>query len=364
MSSTARNTIAVGTVQDITDAVRSAAKERKSLTASRHVIGTTCRLDLSSMNRVVDYPARDMTVTVEAGITLRVLSDLLRTEGQQLPVDIADPDMTAGAFVASDLAGPRQYGYGTLRDYLIGMEAVDGQGRIFHAGGRVVKNVAGYDLCRLMVGSRGLLGILSQITFKLKPVPEHFLVQRWQFAQETQVTASLDSLNLSAARPVVIDLQSSDSRNWSLCVGVDGPSDVCNWQLEQLHQNMSHSVSSELLAANNTTATVYCEDIARRHLAPNTLGVIRTVPSRVTDVCCLIHKFGLATVCHAGNGVIVVCRGDSESLPDRGKEQIQELLSGTHVCFRFATDDTRLSRPRNPFSTGLIEAFDPHRLFV
>ncbi len=364
MSSTARDTIAVGTVQDITDAVRSAVKDQKTLTAARHVIGTTRQLDLSAMNRVVDYPARDMTVTVEAGVTLRILYDLLRTEGQQLPVDVADPDMTIGAFVASDLAGPRQYGYGTLRDYLIGMEAVDGQGRVFHAGGRVVKNVAGYDLCRLMVGSRGSLGILSQVTFKLKPIPEQFLVQRWQFARETEVTASLDSLNQSAARPVVIDLQSSDSLTWSLCVGVDGPPAVCDWQMKRLHQEMSNPVSSEILAANNTTATVYCEDVARRHLAPDTVGVVRTVPSRVTDVCCLMHKFGLVAVCHAGNGVVVVCHGDSESLPDQGIEQIQELLSETQGCFRSATDDTTLRRPQNPFSTGLVEVFDPNHLFV
>ena len=77
-----------------------------------------------------------------------------------------------------------------------------------------------------------------------------------------------------------------------------------------------------------------------------------------------MHKFGLVAVCHAGNGVVVVCHGDSESLPDQGIEQIQELLSETQGCFRSATDDTTLRRPQNPFSTGLVEVFDPNHLFV
>ena len=363
MSSTARNTVAVKTVQDIVDAVRNAAVNRKKLTAARQVNDAACQLDLSSMNAVVDYPVRDMTVTVEAGMSLRVFSDLVSTEGQQLPVDMADLGMTVGAFVAADLAGPRQYGYGTLRDYLIGMEAVDGQGRVFHAGGRVVKNVAGYDLCRLMVGSRGALGILSQLTFKLKPIPEQFLVQSWHFANKNAVAASLDSLNKSAARPVVIDVWSSDSLTWSVSVGVEGPPGVCDWQIRRLQEEITDAVSSEIHAADSTAAMKYCAEGARRHIAAETVGIVMTVPSQVVDVCSLLHESGLTAVSHAGNGIVVCC-GESGLLPEDSVKQIWSLVGKYGGFFVDSTNATTSRRSWNPLSTGLVDVFDPGHVFV
>ncbi|OYV80387.1 MAG: hypothetical protein B7Z73_19035, partial [Planctomycetia bacterium 21-64-5] len=125
---------------------------------------------LTGLNRIVDYPARDMTITVEAGITMSVLAAELAREGQRLPVDAAQSDRaTLGGLIATNFSGPRRYGYGTLRDYVIGISAVDGRGTPFKAGGRVVKNVAGYDLCKLLTGSLGTLAVISQVTLKVRP---------------------------------------------------------------------------------------------------------------------------------------------------------------------------------------------------
>ncbi|MCH2201950.1 MAG: FAD-binding oxidoreductase [Fuerstiella sp.] len=364
MSSNARNTVTVKNVRDIVDAVQSAGTDATSLTAARRVTGNVHQLDLSSMNAVVEYPARDMTITVEAGMTLKTLTCLLRSEGQQLPVDVADPEMTVGAFVASDPAGPRQYGYGTLRDYLIGIEAVDGLGRVFHAGGRVVKNVAGYDLCRLMVGSRGSLGILSQLTFKLKPVPEQFVIQQWQFAAELDVAASLDSLNKSAARPVVIDLDSPNGSTWSLNVGVEGPPNVCEWQIGQLACDMSNPTSTEVCAPDTTAAITYCGSGARRHLEAETVAVINSLPSQVPHVCRIVNEQGLSATCHAGNGVIAVQSNDSKPLPDHAVDQIESLLKDYGGHLRITKSDAVSRRRAGVFSAGLVAALDPHQVFV
>ncbi|MBC7857148.1 MAG: FAD-binding oxidoreductase, partial [Pirellulaceae bacterium] len=130
-------------------------------------------LSLAGLSRIVDYPARDMTVTVEAGVTMQTLSDLLATEGQRLPLGVPLADRaTVGGVVATNWNGPRRYGCGTVRDYVIGISAVDGRGMPFKGGGRVVKNVAGYDLCKLLVGSLGTLGIITQVTLKLRPLAE------------------------------------------------------------------------------------------------------------------------------------------------------------------------------------------------
>src|SRR5207253_9213768 len=129
--------------------------------------------DLRGLAEVIDYPARDMTITVQAGITLARLQALLATEKQRLPVDVPHPDRaTLGGALATNASGPRRLGFGTLRDYVIGMTVVNDEGQEVKAGGRVVKNVAGYDLCKLHVGALGTLGVISQATLKLRPRPE------------------------------------------------------------------------------------------------------------------------------------------------------------------------------------------------
>jgi glycolate oxidase FAD binding subunit len=114
-----------------------------------------------------------MTVTVQAGITLDRLQELLRAEGQRLPVDVSHAECaTLGGALAVNVSGPRRLGFGTLRDYVIGISVVNDEGVEVKAGGRVVKNVAGYDLCKLYIGSLGTLGLISQVTLKLRPLPE------------------------------------------------------------------------------------------------------------------------------------------------------------------------------------------------
>ncbi|HMF29654.1 MAG TPA: FAD-binding oxidoreductase, partial [Candidatus Cybelea sp.] len=116
-------------------------------------------VDMSALSRVIDFPARDMTITVQAGIRIKELNELVAREKLQLPIDVPQCDRaTLGGILAANVSGPRRYGYGTLRDYVIGISALNDEGREFKAGGRVVKNVAGYDLCKLLVGSLGTLG--------------------------------------------------------------------------------------------------------------------------------------------------------------------------------------------------------------
>src|SRR5262249_22812669 len=129
-------------------------------------------IDLRRFDAVIDYPARDMTVTVQAGLTVAKLQALLAAENQRLPIDVPHAEQaTLGGALAANVSGPRRYGFGTLRDYVIGISVVNDEGQEVKAGGRVVKNVAGYDLCKLYVGSLGTLGIITQVTLKLRPQP-------------------------------------------------------------------------------------------------------------------------------------------------------------------------------------------------
>ncbi|MGO9604884.1 MAG: FAD-binding oxidoreductase [Candidatus Binataceae bacterium] len=132
-------------------------------------------VSLSQLARVVAYEPADMTVTVEAGLSAGSLNRSMESARQRLPVDPRDPDATTvGAMIAASHAGPLRRSEGTVRDLLIGIRFSGHGGRMIHSGGRVVKNVAGYDLMKVLTGSFGTLGIITEATFKVRPVPEQY----------------------------------------------------------------------------------------------------------------------------------------------------------------------------------------------
>ncbi len=164
-------------------------------------------LSLARLDRVVDYPARDMTITVEAGIRMSALADVLATQRQRLPVDVPQADRaTLGGVIATNSSGPLRYGQGTIRDYVIGISAVDGRGIEFKGGGRVVKNVAGYDFCKLLVGSFGTLGIITQVTLKVKPIPEVTVLVACRLRDHQQAEQLLAAMVTSRTSPAAMEI--------------------------------------------------------------------------------------------------------------------------------------------------------------
>ncbi|MEO8193174.1 MAG: FAD-binding protein [Gemmatimonadales bacterium] len=121
---------------------------------------------------IVDYVPGDLTITVRSGTTLREIENLTRAEGQWLPLDPpGSSDGTIGATIATGSFGPLAHAFGRARDLVLGVEFVTGDGRAVRGGGRVVKNVAGFDLVRLVTGSWGTLGVITEVTLRLHSVP-------------------------------------------------------------------------------------------------------------------------------------------------------------------------------------------------
>lgn len=134
--------------------------------------GVDLLLDLSALNRVLEHRPRDLTVTVEAGITFAELQRVLAAQGQIVALDPPLPEQaTVGGAIAANATGPRRYRYGTARDLVIGATAVLADGSPIKSGGRVVKNVAGYDMNKLLTGSLGTLAVITSLTFRLFPEP-------------------------------------------------------------------------------------------------------------------------------------------------------------------------------------------------
>ncbi len=139
--------------------------------AGRPTAGTRIA-SLAAHEGVVDYVPGDLTITVKAGTTLRQIERVTRENGQWFPLDpFGSPDGTIGATIATGSSGPLAHSFGKVRDLVLGIEFVTGDGRLVRGGGRVVKNVAGFDLVRLLTGSWGTLGIITEATLRLYSHP-------------------------------------------------------------------------------------------------------------------------------------------------------------------------------------------------
>ncbi len=142
----------------------------------RHLGHPPARYDLAlstrRLNRITDYAPADLTVTAQAGVTLIQLQKILAAHGQFLPLDIALPDkQTVGGMVATRANSLRRLSCGSVRDSLLGVSVLNSRGEWIKGGGKVVKNVAGYDLPKLYCGSFGTLGLIAEATFKVAPLP-------------------------------------------------------------------------------------------------------------------------------------------------------------------------------------------------
>jgi glycolate oxidase FAD binding subunit len=177
-----RNVITPRSIEELADAVRALLGERKAFA----FVGGGTQIDLGNppraldtvirtvaLDRVVDYVPEDQTITVEAGISLAELDRVLGQHGQMLPLDVVDRShATVGGAIATNAYGRRRQRYGTAKDLILGVEIVRPDGVVARGGGKVVKNVAGFDLPKLMVGSLGTLGAIASATFRVYPIPE------------------------------------------------------------------------------------------------------------------------------------------------------------------------------------------------
>ncbi len=274
-------------------------------------------VDLRGLDGVVDYPARDMTVTVQAGITLARLQALLARERQRLPVDVPLAERaTLGGALATNTSGPRRYGFGTLRDYVIGIRAVNGAGQEFKAGGRVVKNVAGYDLCKLLIGSLGTLGIITQVTLKLTPRPEEqaFLLVGCQTAA---IASLLDCVHASRTRPVCVDLLNRaalqempvpdvPAAGWLLAIAFEDNAQAVEWQLQQLHRELSSGECGPVSVVRGQPVEQLWKALTEFQLAPRAHLAFKAnlLPRLVAEFCSKAGEAGMALQAHAGSGIV------------------------------------------------------------
>jgi glycolate oxidase FAD binding subunit len=279
-------------------------------------------LDTRPLNQIVDYPAQDMTITVQVGITRSQLKATLTAAGQYLPVDLPSAEQgTLGGALAANLSGPRRLGRGTLRDYLIGVTFLDDAGREVKGGGRVVKNVAGYDLMKLHIGALGTLGVLTQATLKVFPKPEQqaFVIFGVNAAA---VGPTLDRLHESASRPAAVDLLNSvaakqiaartgltcpDQEPWVIAVGFEEKNITVDWQVSTLKNELKTAPLRDLAEFTGSACEPIWSTLTDFQDADCGLAVkVTALPSRLAGVLSTIAASHpeVSIQAHAGSGII------------------------------------------------------------
>jgi glycolate oxidase FAD binding subunit len=157
---------------------------------------------------VLEYTPQEYTFTALAGTPVAEIAALLAAEGQYLPFDppFAGAGATLGGTVAAGLSGPGRARYGGVRDFLLGVRFVSGTGELLSGGGKVVKNAAGFDLPKLLVGSLGQFGVMLELTFKVFPRPESYATLQLEAASFAQAEALLRELARSRVEPHALEL--------------------------------------------------------------------------------------------------------------------------------------------------------------
>ncbi len=196
-------------------------------------------LSMAKLDRIVSHEPGDLVVTVQAGVRLADLQEELLDHNQWLPIDPPYAQATVGGILATNSSGPRRLAYGTMRDLLIGIRVVGPDGTVTRSGGKVVKNVTGYDLHKLHIGAFGTLGIITEATFKVRPRPQVSAVVLFPCTSMVEAHSLLLSVLASSLRPVALEALYrgpaglARGKSWAL-VGVEGTRPVLERHLKEL----------------------------------------------------------------------------------------------------------------------------------
>ena len=187
---------------------------------------TAVVLETGGLAGILDHVPEDLTVTVGAGTRLDTLRDTLATHGQFLPLDPphVGRGATIGGMIAANSAGFGRLRYGGVRDLLLGLRAALPDGTVARSGGRVVKNVAGYDLNKLYIGSLGTLGVVTEATFKILPLPPVSRATSATFTGSADAFGAADELVRTSLRPTALVVERTAERQWRLVVAAAGES--------------------------------------------------------------------------------------------------------------------------------------------
>lgn len=308
-----------------------------------------------ALNAVLQYEPRDLTISVQAGVSFAGLSLLLAENNQMIPLDPPFFDgASVGGVVAANSSGPRRRLYGTARDLVIGMEFATLEGKLVKSGGMVVKNVAGLDMGKLMIGSFGTLAAITTVNFKLTPIPEETaafvlpcrslddaIEKRDEILKGVLQPASLDLLNPKAADIMGLS-------GWCLIVQVCGNSNVISRYRKELF-NPASLPGESLLELREFTA---------KFLEVLPEGTVVRISSTLAELKPIMKNLDVPLISRAGSGVTYAYFTSSEEavLPGKGVIEFapESKKAGLNLWPEPGSDF--------PMMTKIKHMFDPQNL--
>jgi glycolate oxidase FAD binding subunit len=404
--------------QQAADIVRIAIEEKLSLIASgaRTSLGIgmppsayDVALDMTRVRGVAHYDPGDLTISVNAGTPLAELAKILAEKNQFLP--LATPffeTATVGGAIAAGLDSPLRHFYGTARDFMIGAEFVDGTGAQAKSGGRVVKNVTGYDFHKLLNGSLGTLAAITRVnfrTFPLQPSRRGFLAS---FADETGALGFAKQIAESPLTPSVLEVLSPefaelfleekspvaslrlDVKAWTACVGFEGSAEVCERYRRDLSRLARTASARDAIAVHDSQFSSLLEILREAPAAMSQLGgqsvVLRfvTLPGKLPDLVRALRSFAgsswmsSAILIRSGSIVYLVLRPrDSDETADKQTAYFWKSVGSLrgqmefHASILFCPSDWKAELDVWAHANGTIDlgqrvkqAFDPNGTFA
>ncbi len=310
---------------------------------------------LSRMNRVVHYDPGDLTLTVEAGLPLAEAQRRLAEHKQFLPIDPPHAEEAAlGGLIASNASGPLRFAYGTWRDFIVGMKFITGEGTEVKTGGRVVKNVAGYDLAKLLIGALGSLGVITEVSFKVFPQPPATTTFVFGFESLDAAVEAARRMVHSSWQPMMAELLSPEAGDlvscqplsplhWSLVVAVGGVEPVL-----RRYQDDFGALARELRAGQLDILRGHDEEFvlkavreriprARKKNAATTvvkaalpLSGVGPFLTKAQQVAAR-YELPYAASAHAGSGIAYIFLMPPEGMTDAAKQMAQAATEMVHA---------------------------------
>jgi glycolate oxidase FAD binding subunit len=330
-----------GTVEEISEVMKLASREGLAVSprggGTKMSLGNPPRevdliLSTARMNEVIEHVPGDQIVRVQAGIKLQDLQKKLAEANQMLGVDPPEEGATIGGVVAANSSGPRRLRYGTVRDLIIGIRVVLADGTVAKAGGKVVKNVAGYDLSKLFTGSLGTLGVIAEANFRLHPIRESARTVVVEVDDHEEIAGVAQELTHSSFSQFVLDAL---EMRWE---GNKGTVAVLFEGIEPAAEAQA-STATEILRSHGEVRTLdervgeeFWEDLGRRPWAAGDVGLkISAPPAELTAVLdSVLGASGRAGVetrlsGHAATGVTFAgLSGEEDGLVDV-VEEVREI---------------------------------------
>ena len=291
--------LAPSTDLELAAALAEAAKTHQTIRLGDSQPAAAVTIRTGGLNRILKYEPRDLTISVEAGVTYADLTRRLTADGLMLPLDPPwASNVTIGGLVSANLSGPRRRLYGTVRDLVIGMRFATLEGALVDTGGMVVKNVAGLDMAKMLIGSHGTLAAIASVNFKLIPLPKQSRTLVFEYGTSGEAFAQRDTILKSILPAAALDVLNPAAAERCGCSG---------WTVALRAVAAVARYGAEFPGGRDVDCRGFWDPIQEftpRYLGEHPGAVIARYSTTHTAMRPLIEAIGSPAVARAGSGVV------------------------------------------------------------